>query len=309
MAYPIWQVGLDIQNGFMRALAVQRRRHGWQLRHWWQLPLPGGTLSGGSLHHPAALCTVLRQWRQELPRFVSLRLGFPASRILQQRLAMPDQRLREPRRGEYIAKLAAKALPVSGDDLALDYRPDPQTPNTLLVTAARQTELNVWLDCLRDAGLQPDAVDITPCALRCMAAQAGLATDRLLLHRFDDHWLWVAPLEAPLAFGTFYQDDLYPDSIYPGGKASHPDDMTSCSDGVAEMPDVLKYVSACYQNNADHQAYLSASAPEYLQQVPATLITWSPLRAFDRQQPPLPAFPAAFAIAGGLAVRPEDTPC
>ncbi|WKV49364.1 type IV pilus biogenesis protein PilM [Dickeya fangzhongdai] len=297
MAYPIWQVGLDIQDGFMRALAVQRRRHGWQLRHWWQLPLPGGTLSGGSLHHPTALCTVLRQWRQELPRFVSLRLGFPASRVLQQRLALPDRRLREPRRGEYIGKMAAKALPVSGDDLALDYRPDPQTPNTLLVTAARQTELNIWLHCLRDAGLQPDAVDITPCALRCMAAQAGLATDRLLLHRFDDHWLWAAPLREPLAFGTFYPDDI------------HSDDMSSRSDSVAKPADVLKYVSTCYQNNASHQAYLSASAPEYLQQLPATLIPWSPLSAFERQQPPLPTFPAAFAIAGGLAMRPEDTPC
>ncbi|AIR70325.1 type IV pilus biogenesis protein PilM [Dickeya fangzhongdai] len=307
MAYPIWQVGLDIQNGFMRALAVQRRRHGWQLRHWWQLPLPGGTLSGGSLHHPAALCTVLRQWRQELPRFVSLRLGFPASRVLQQRLALPDRRLREPRRGEYIGKMAAKALPIGGDDLALDYRPDPQTPNTLLVTAARQTELNIWLHCLRDAGLQPDAVDITPCALRCMAAQAGLATDRLLLHRFDDHWLWVAPLAEPLAFGTFYPDDIYSDDIYSDDIYS--DDISSRSDGVAKSPDVLKYVSTCYQNNASHQAYLSASAPEYLQQLPATLIPWSPLSAFERQQPPLPTFPAAFAIAGGLAMRPEDTPC
>ncbi|MGM3162691.1 type IV pilus biogenesis protein PilM [Dickeya undicola] len=302
MAYPIWQVGLDIQNGVVRALAVQRRRHGWQLRHWWQLPLPGGTLSGGSLHHPAALCTVLRQWRQELPRFVSLRLGFPASRVLQQRLTMPDRRLREPRRGEYIARMAAKALPISGDDLALDYRPDPQTPNTLLVTAARQTELNIWLHCLRDAGLQPDAVDITPCALRCMAAQAGLATDHLLLHRFDDHWLWVAPLGEPLAFGTFYPDDIHSDD-------RHSDSMSGRSDGIATSPDVLKYVSTCYQNNASHQAYLSASVPAYLQLLPATLIPWSPLSAFERQQPPLPAFPAAFAIAGGLAIRPEDTPC
>ncbi|NKI75665.1 pilus assembly protein HofM [Dickeya sp. CFBP 2040] len=292
MAYPIWQVGLDIQNGFMRALAVQRRRHGWQLRHWWQLPLPDSTLRGGSLHHPASLCTVLRQWRQELPRFVSLRLGFPAARVLQQRLAMPDHRLREPQRGNYIRKMAARALPVSGDDLALDYRPDPQTPNMLLVTAARQTELNVWLHCLHDAGLQPDAVDITPCALRYMAAQAGLETDRLLLHRFDDHWLWVSPLQAPLAFGTV-----------------HPDDTTNCAEGFATESDILKYVSTCYQKEVSHLAYLSTSVPVALQQTSANLIHWSPLAAFVRQQPPLPAFPTTFAIAGGLAIRPEDTPC
>ncbi|ACT05147.1 conserved hypothetical protein [Dickeya chrysanthemi Ech1591] len=292
MAYPIWQVGLDIQNGFIRAMAVQRRRYGWQLRHWWQLPLPDGTLRGGSLHHPTELCTVLRQWRQELPRFVSLRLGFPAPRVLQQRLAMPDRRLREPQRGDYIRKMAVKALPVSGDDLALDYRPDPQTPNMLLVTAARQTELDVWLHCLRDAGLQPDAVDITPCALRCMAARAGLADDRLLLHRFDDHWLWVSPLKAPLAFGTF-----------------HPDDMADGATDIQVEPDLIKYVSTCYQKEVPPVAYLSASTPAGLQHTSASLAAWSPLTAFSQQQPPLPAFPAAFAIAGGLAIRPEDSPC
>ncbi|MBX9446903.1 type IV pilus biogenesis protein PilM [Dickeya chrysanthemi] len=292
MAYPIWQVGLDIQNGFIRAMAVQRRRYGWQLRHWWQLPLPDGTLRGGSLHHPTELCTVLRQWRQELPRFVSLRLGFPAPRVLQQRLAMPDRRLREPQRGEYIRKMAVKALPVSGDDLALDYRPDPQTPNMLLVTAARQTELDIWLHCLRDAGLQPDAVDITPCALRCMAARAGLADDRLLLHRFDDHWLWVSPLKAPLAFGTF-----------------HPDDMADGATDIQVEPDLIKYVSTCYQKEVSPVAYLSASTPAGLQHTSASLAAWSPLTAFSQQRPPLPAFPAAFAIAGGLAIRPEDSPC
>ncbi|MGM3182236.1 type IV pilus biogenesis protein PilM [Dickeya oryzae] len=292
MAYPIWQVGLDIQNGVMRALAVQRRRHSWQLRHWWQLPLPDDILRGGSLHHPAALCTVLRQWRHELPRFVSLRLGFPAPRVLQQRLPMPDYRLREPQRGEYIRKMAAKVLPVSGDDLALDYRPDPQTPNKLLVTAARQTELDVWLHCLRDAGLQPDVVDITPCALRCMAARAGLAGDRLLLHRFDDHWLWVSPLDAPLAFGTF-----------------HPDEIADDPTGTGAEHELLKYVSTCYQKEIPPAAYLSASVPVTLQQTSAGLISWSPLTAFAQQQPPLPGFPAAFAIAGGLAIRPEDSPC
>ncbi|MEI7377955.1 type IV pilus biogenesis protein PilM [Dickeya chrysanthemi] len=292
MAYPIWQVGLDIQNGFIRAMAVQRRRYGWQLRHWWQLPLPDGTLRGGSLHHPTALCTVLRQWRQELPRFVSLRLGFPAPRVLQQRLAMPDRRLREPQRGDYIRKMAVKALPVSGDDLALDYRPDPQTPNMLLVTAARQTELDIWLHCLRDAGLQPDAVDITPCALRCMAARAGLADDRLLLHRFDDHWLWVSPLKAPLAFGTF-----------------HPDDMADGATDIQVELDLIKYVSTCYQKEVSPVAYLSASTPAGLQHASASLAAWSPLTAFSQQRPPLPAFPAAFAIAGGLAIRPEDSPC
>ncbi|SLM64897.1 MULTISPECIES: type IV pilus biogenesis protein PilM [Dickeya] len=284
MAYPIWQVGLDIQNNMVRALAVQRRRHGWQLRHWWQLPLPDDTLRGASLHHPEALCTVLRQWRQELPRYISLRLGFPASRVLQQRLAMPDSRLREPYRGGYIRSRMAQLLPVGIEDVALDYRPDPQAPESLLVIAARQTELNAWLHCLMAAGLYADIVEITPCALRCMAACAGLAPNRLLLHRFDDHWLWVSPLEAPLAFGTLHPEELADESTR------------------------LATINARYQQGAAYDAYLSASTPQAVPVASPAILDWPVLSAF-RVHPPLPAFPAAFAIAAGLAVRPEDTPC
>ncbi|WP_192456538.1 type IV pilus biogenesis protein PilM [Musicola keenii] len=282
MAYPVWQIGMDVQNGVLRALAVQRRRHGWQLRQWWQLPLPSDTLRGGSLHNPAALCAVLQRWKRELPHYVSLRLAFPADRVLQQRLSEPDGRLREPERGWYIEKMAAKKLPVSSDALIFDYRIDPSVADSVLVTAARKAELALWLDCFRHAGLQLDAVDITPCALRCMARQAGLASDNMLVHRFEDRWLWVSSLNATLAFGTVHVDD------------------------AADFSALLSYVSAHYEPMASEPIYLSTSAPDFLPQASSSFTLWSPLPAFSQQQPPLPAFPSAFVIAGGLAVRPED---
>ncbi|MGM3173378.1 type IV pilus biogenesis protein PilM [Dickeya lacustris] len=284
MVYPIWQVGLDIQHDMVRALAVQRRRHGWQLRDWWQLPLPDETLRGASLHHPEALCTVLRQWRKGLPRYISLRVGFPASRVLLQRLAIPDPRLREPYRGGYIRSRMAQLLPVGVEDIALDYRPDPQAPESLLVIAARQTELNAWLHCLTQAGLRADSVDITPCALRCMAAFAGLAQDRLLIHRVSDHWLWVSPLNEPLAFGTLHSDE------------------------IADESTLLTAVNARYQQSEWRDAYLSATREPPMQQGTSGLLDWSVLGAFHIH-PPLPANPAAFAIAAGLAVRAEDSLC
>lgn len=44
-----WQVGLDIQDHSIRALAAQHRRNGWQLRHWWQQALPYSALRAGHL--------------------------------------------------------------------------------------------------------------------------------------------------------------------------------------------------------------------------------------------------------------------
>ncbi|MBA0206547.1 MULTISPECIES: type IV pilus biogenesis protein PilM [Pectobacterium] len=282
MAYHIWRVGLDIQNGFMRALAVQRRRDGWQLRHWWQCPLPDDTLRTGSLHHTETLCEALRTWRRLLPAHISLRVGFPAQLILQQHLPMPDRRLQEPGRSLYIETIAARKLPVSSESLAIDYREDPQEQGSLLVTAARRQEIDNWLTCLNSAGLRPDVLDVSTCALRMMAQLAGLESNRLLLHRLLDAWLWVSPLNHAFHSGVIHLDELNSEA------------------------DILSIVSTRYQHDIDNIAYCSGVSPDLPHQKADILQPWSPLTVFSHLQPPLPRFPPAFAIAGGLALRPED---
>ncbi|MER3384323.1 type IV pilus biogenesis protein PilM [Pectobacterium aroidearum] len=282
MAYHIWRVGLDIQNGFMRALAVQRRRDGWQLRHWWQCPLPDDTLRTGSLHHTEALCEALRTWRRLLPAHISLRVGFPAQLILQQHLPMPDRRLQETGRSLYIETIAARKLPVSSESLAIDYREDPQEQGSLLVTAARRQEIDNWLTCLNSAGLRPDVLDVSTCALRMMAQLAGLESNRLLLHRLSDAWLWVSPLNRAFHSGVIHLDELNSEA------------------------DILSIVSTRYQHDIDNIAYYSGVSPDLPHQKADILQPWSPLTVFSHLQPPLPRFPPAFAIAGGLALRPED---
>ncbi len=75
-----WQVGLDIQIDCVRAVAAQRRRNGWQLRHWWQQALPQAVLRDGCLEPSEFLIRALRQWRVQLPRHISLRIALPAQR-------------------------------------------------------------------------------------------------------------------------------------------------------------------------------------------------------------------------------------
>nr|CDS56141.1 putative pilus assembly protein [Serratia symbiotica] len=280
MFYQSWQVGLDIQNHSVRALAVQRRRNGWQLRHWWQHKLSQAVLRDGCLEHSDALIQVLRQWRVQLPKYISLRIALPAQRVLQQRMPQPDARLKEPQRNDYISIQGLKQFPLDGQTLALDHRLSPPDTATLLLTAARRQELQQWLHCLHQADLQPQVVDITPCALRVMALAAGLPAVAGLMHRLDHEWLWVAPHGGPFAYGVL--------------PASEPDGLISALRALQ---------TAVGSPGTDLQVCYSSilEGPP-----PAGCQLWSPLSAFRQLQPPLPTQPSAFVLAGGLALREED---
>ncbi|AUU10573.1 pilus assembly protein PilM [Serratia marcescens] len=271
-----WQVGLDIQIDCVRAVAAQRRRNGWQLRHWWQQALPQAVLRDGCLEPSEFLVRALRQWRVQLPRHISLRIALPAQRVLQQRMTKPDARLREPERSDYIGGHGLKQFPLDGQTLVLDYRAAPADEAALLLTAARRQELQQWLHCLRQAGLHPQAVDITPCALRMMATAAGVPPAAGLMHRLEREWLWVAPADGAFAFG-----------LAPGD-----DDAQALRALQAQMP-----------VGDDRPVYAGGVLAGAL---PAGCLGWSPLSAFTQLRPPLPAHPSAFALAGGLALREED---
>ncbi|WP_447873782.1 type IV pilus biogenesis protein PilM [Serratia fonticola] len=274
-----WQVGLDIQDHSIRALAAQRRRNGWQLRHWWQQALPYSALRAGHLESSAMLVAVLKQWRSRLPRHISLRIALPAQRVLQQTLPLPDLRLQEPVRHDYITTQGLKQFPLDSQTLALDYRQAQPNTHQLLLTAARQQELQQWLHCLQQADLHPQVIDIAPNALSMMAAFAGLAPDAGLLHRLESEWLWVAPRAMSFAYG-----------VLPAGEAV----------GVKQALAALR--SACPAMGAKEVYYssvLDEAAPE-------GAMPWSTFTAFSRLYPPLPAQPMAFVLAGGLALRRED---
>lgn len=279
MFFQAWQVGLDIQSRSLRAIAVQRRRSGWQLRHWWQQTLPCPVLRDGYLDQSESLIPLLRQWRTRLPRHISLRIALPAQRVLQHRMPAPDPRLQEPARSGYITTQGAKQFPLDSQTLVLDYRASSPQATSLLLTAARRQELQQWLHCLQQADLHPQIVDITPCALLSMAVCAGLAPEAALLHRLDDQWLWLAPRTEPFTYGQW---------------------------GIETIPhavQALNAVRAACQSVGDKEIYYSGVLEEPL---PEGALAWSPFSAFRYLHPPLPTLPQAFVLAGGLALRAED---
>ncbi|WP_380183315.1 type IV pilus biogenesis protein PilM [Kalamiella sp. sgz302252] len=273
MAFQTWQVGLDIQNGQLCALGIQRRRNGWQLRHWWQHTLPHDTLTNGLVQRPDPLIPLLRQWRKQLPRQISLRVGFPAGLVLQHQLALPQTSLREPERSSYITAAAKRFFPIEPEKLALDYREPALKSGQLWLSAARREAVHSWLENLGRAGLKPQVLELAPAALFALSQALRLSGDAALVHRLPDHWLWFCPRLQP-EWGWS-----------PTHEAT---DLTTLREKYLAEATSFYYSSALEEALPDGAEWLD------------------PLAAFAFKQPPLPVFTGAFALAAGLALRPED---
>lgn len=274
MAFQTWQVGLDIQNGQLCALGIQRRRNGWQLRHWWQHVLPQDTLTNGLLQRPDAVVSVLRQWRKRLPYRISLRVGFPPQLVLQRQLDLPGTRLGEPERSSYITASARRFFPIELERLVMDYRQPQATPGQLCVTATRRDALQSWLDCLSDARLTPQVIELTPAALCAISQRLVTQPATALVHRLDDHWLWFAGDRAGQQWGWRSRQEV--------------PDFTTLR--TQQLPDVATiYYSA-----------ISEDIP------PSGTRPLNPLDTLAQKQPPLPLYAGAFTLAAGLALRPDD---
>lgn len=267
MAFHTWQIGLDIQNRQVCALALQPHRDGWQLRHWWQQRLPQDTLRNGVLQSSPELLTALTAWRQRLPRRYSLRVGLPARLVLQRQLPLPAQLLKEPALGRYVQAAAHRLFPLEPAALALDYRQDAQS-GQLCVTAARLESIDHWAAPLLQAGLKPQVFELTTEALRRLACQATLQDGAVLVLQQDNRWLWS-------------------------------DGHTAADNGEATTLAALQQ-----QAFPDARSVAWCTAEPCL--LPADASIFSPFDLFRYKQPPLPENPGAFALAVGLALRAGD---
>lgn len=274
MAFQTWQVGLDIQNGQLCALGIQRCRNGWQLRHWWQHALPQDTLVNGLLQRPEPLITLLQRWRKQLPYRLSLRVGFPPQLVLQRQVDLPGTQLREPERSRYITAAARRFFPIEPERLALDYRTATEQEQALYITAARRDALQGWLRCLEQARLKANVLELTPAALCALSLSLSLTPSAALVHRLHDHWLWYSALPGHPRWGW-------------------------CS-----LQDAPSFEELKQKQLATFNAFYYSSISE--EPLPVSAQWLDPLAAFSLKHPPLPKLPGAFSLAAGLALRPGD---
>jgi pilus assembly protein HofM len=269
MVISTWQIGLEIQQQTLRAVAVKRQRQGWQLRQWWLIPLPENTFREGVVQAPENLIKALAQWRRELPLRHQLRVAFPTRRTLQRLVPTPDNRLCEPARESYLAASAAEQLQMLPAQLSWDYTAMPQDAAQIRVIAARHSEVRELLTNLARQRLFP--VSLTPGAsvLPALGRLCSPDKPRLLVHQEQDHWLWARPGEEP-------------------------------DWGWTDVRQAQTFSDLCRQLAVEPQEVAFSSAlAEPLPQGARPLDAW---RALARLQPPLPPHGGSFTVAIGLAI-------
>lgn len=269
MVFNVWQIGLEIQPLALRAIAVQRQRQGWQLRHWWLIPLAEKTYREGVLHSPENLMRALIPWRRELPLRHQLRVAFPSQRTLQRPVPVPDNRLAEPEREAYLSAAAARQLQMLPGQLSWDYSAAAQGANHLVVTAARHSDVDVLIKCLSKLRLFP--VTLTPGAsvLPVLGDLCHPNKPRFLVHQETDHWLWASTSEEP---------------VWGWIDARQSSTFTEVCQHLLATPGEVAFSSAL---------------PELTAQGAIELDAW---RAFTRLHPPLPPHGGSFTVAIGLAI-------
>lgn len=269
MMFATWQIGLDIQHESIRAVAVQRQRQGWQLRHWWQLSLPEGTFRDGLLMNAEAFTKALADWRKELPVRHQLRVSFPTQRTLQRSVPAPDMRLAEPACEAYISSATARQLQMSPGQLCWDYLPSQDVAAPHLIVAARQTDVAALLKSLAAIRLYPAALTPGACALPALVTPCQLEKCQYLVHHEGNHWLW-ASTDTPPRWG--WAD-------------------TQATPTIFDLCQQLK--------TGPELIALSDALPAPLPEGVLPLDAW---RTFSRLQPPLPRHGGIFTVAIGLAI-------
>lgn len=269
MMFATWQIGLDIQHESVRAVAVQRQRQGWQLRHWWHLPLPEGTFRNGLLINAEAFTNALLDWRKELPVRHQLRVSFPTQRTLQRPIPAPDKRLGEPASEAYIASATARQLQMTPAQLCWDYLASQDVTDPHLIVAARQADVAALIKSLAAIRLYPATLTPGASVLPALIAPCHLEKCQYLVHREWNHWLWTSTEVTPRW-------------------------------GWADTHDVPTIIDLCQQLKTDPaKVALSFAQPESQPTGVLSLDAWS---AFSRLQPPLPRHGGMFTVAIGLAI-------
>lgn len=276
MILPYWNVGIDIQPDHFKAVAVQKKRHYWQLRGWWQEPFDYHIIDQTGLRHPKHLLNKLQQWRKKLPNLLSVRTRFPLHLVLQQHRKLPTQILTNTELTIYLCSLLKQLYSQQENELVYDYRLISATEVTL--TVAKKAEFQKWLDTIKAAKLALDVIDLAPCLLQHLAHQQQITSAAIVHCCGHDTFILIVSNEG--------------NRTYPLPTFQTPDEL---------ITEVQHY----YPTSADNEnapIFLSGTFPFQAPLLPP-LHYLQPFRYLQQGTPPLPQQPQAYSVALALATR------
>lgn len=164
-------VGLDIGSHAVRAAEVDLGDPP-ELRAFGQVGLPRGAVEHGEVVDPGTVAAgIKRLWRESHIRDRRVRVGLANLRTIVRQVELPAMESDEELRGA-IEFQAGDFIPLPVEEIELDFRvlesfvsEEGEPLSRVLIAAIHRDSLENALVAVREAGLQPVAVDLVPFAL------------------------------------------------------------------------------------------------------------------------------------------------
>ncbi|MGH2786883.1 MAG: type IV pilus assembly protein PilM [Actinomycetota bacterium] len=164
-------IGLDIGTSAVRAALLGNGRGKRSLLRFGQVALPPGAVSGGEIRDPSAVSEAISQlWNRTKFKSKKAVLGLANQRVVVRQIDIPFMEEKELR--ESLKFQVSEHIPMSVDDAELDFQvledfmtDDNQHMLRILIVAAASDMVESFISVASEAGIHPEAVDITPFAV------------------------------------------------------------------------------------------------------------------------------------------------
>lgn len=172
-------VGLDIGATAVRVAQLSGSREAYSLLRFGQIALPQGAVVDGEIREPGAVSEAISQvWKRSRIKSKSAVVGIANQRVVVRQVDFPY--LEESEFRQSLRFQAADYIPMPVDEAELDFIvvDDYTTQNNehmmrvLLVAAATDT-VEMFVNTVQTAGLQPAAIDLVPFAVARAVSSAA----------------------------------------------------------------------------------------------------------------------------------------
>src|SRR6476620_4325029 len=168
-------IGLDIGSSCVKAVQLKRKTNGCALQAFGMQPLVPQTIVDGTIMDQGAVAEAIRQlWSRLKLKTKDVAIAIAGHSVIIKKISVPQMSAEQL--ANNIRQEAEHHIPFGRDDVEIDYHvtnPANSSGQTeLLLVAAKKEVVADYIQCVRDAGLIPQVVDVA-----AFASQNGFETN------------------------------------------------------------------------------------------------------------------------------------
>lgn len=156
-------IGLDIGSSSVKAVQLRKKGGGWALQAFGMQPLVAQTIVDGTIMDQGAVADAIRQlWSRLKLKQKDVAIAIAGHSVIIKKISVPQ--MTPDALAANIRSEAEHHIPFGKDDVEIDYHVTNAASaggqTELLLVAAKKEVVADYVQCVRDAGLSPQVVDV-----------------------------------------------------------------------------------------------------------------------------------------------------